>query len=285
MIIGRNLHAISLNRIVKFRNWEVEKTTEKVATGLRINRAKDDAAGLAVSEKMGSQIRGLRQAERNAEDGLSTVQTAESYLEATSEILQRIRTLAVQSSNGTYSDADRGLIQQEVVNLIDEVDRIASQAQFNTMNLFDGRFSRLSSEGGMVFHLGPNKDHRETVYIEDMSSKGLDLRGAPGNLLVDLSTGDSANETIGIIDHALNRLTKQRADLGGNFTRLEQAARNLMSSHASIQSAASITRDADVAEEMVANTRDRIILESGQAQLAQSLQSPAGLMKLLRSNP
>jgi len=281
MIINRNLHALRLTRIVKQKNWDVQRSTEKVASGLRINQAKDDAAGLAVSEKMNSQIRGLRQAERNTEDGLSTVQTAEAYLEKTSEILQRIRVLAIQSSSGTYTNNDRSLIQEEVKNLIDEVDRIASQAQYNSMHLFNGSLGRFSQKGGLVFHVGANKDQRETVYIEDMTSQGLKLSGVGGNVLVNLTTRDKSNQGIGIIDQALKILTKQRSDLGSNYLRFEKTARSLMDTHANIQGASSITRDADVAKQMVANTKDQIILQHGQAQLAKTMTRPGMVMRLL----
>ena len=146
MIINHNMSAINANKVLKFKHWDVNKSMETLSSGMRINKAGDDASGLAVSEKMRTQIQGLRQAERNTEDGMSFVQTTEGYLNQTSEILQRIRVLAVQSSNGIYTDQDRQLIQVEVSALVDEVDRIASQAEFNKFKLLLGDFSKTSSK-------------------------------------------------------------------------------------------------------------------------------------------
>ena len=171
MIINHNMSAINANKVLKFKHWDVNKSTEKLSSGMRINRAGDDASGLAVSEKMRTQIQGLRQAERNTEDGMSFIQTAEGYLDQTSSILQRIRVLAVQSSNGIYSQEDRQLIQVEVSALIDEVDRIASQAEFNKFKLLLGDFSRTNPRASMWFHMGANMHQRERVYIGTMTSQ------------------------------------------------------------------------------------------------------------------
>src|SRR5690554_4444900 len=157
MIINHNMSAINANRVLKFNVWDVDRSMEKLSSGMRINRAGDDASGLAVSEKMRAQIQGLRQAERNAEDGMSMIQTTEGYLAEVADILQRIRVLAVQSSNGIYTAMDRQMIQVEVSQLIDEVDRIASQAEFNKMNLLKGDFARGSRVSSMWFHIGPNQ--------------------------------------------------------------------------------------------------------------------------------
>ncbi|MCG8571007.1 MAG: flagellin, partial [Spirochaetes bacterium] len=169
MIINHNLSAIYSHRQVKTNDFHLTKNLEKVGSGFRINRAGDDASGLAVSEKMRSQIRGLLRAEKNAEDGISLIQTAEGYLQETQDIVQRIRELAVQASNGVYSSEDRMYIQVEVSQLIDEVDRIASHAQFNSMNLLTGRFAKQGAlntvTSSMWFHIGANMDQRERVYI------------------------------------------------------------------------------------------------------------------------
>lgn len=283
MVIYRNLHAISLGRIQKFRNWDIKKNTEKVASGLRINTAGNDAAGLAVTEKMRGQIRGLRQAERNAEDGISMVQTAEGYLEETSDILQRIRTLAVQSANGTYTDEDRELIQSEVSQLIDEVDRVASQARFNKKSLLRGAFARTGRNPVMTLHVGPNKDQKEAVYIEDMSAAGLDIKTRSGVITVNLRDMDNANRAIGQIDSAIYKLNKQRADLGSYYTRLEEAAMGLLNTNANVQMASSLFRDADVAEEMVKLTKDQILASHGNSVLIQTMHSPGMVMRILKS--
>ena len=156
MIINHNMSAVNANRALKFTHWEVNKSMEKLSSGERINKAGDDASGLAVSEKMRTQIQGLRQAERNTEDGMSFVQTAEGYLNQSAQIIQRIRVLSVQASNGVYSPEDRQLIQVEVSALVDEVDRIASQAEFNRFKVLTGEFSRVNSKASMWFHLGAN---------------------------------------------------------------------------------------------------------------------------------
>ncbi|HOF13016.1 MAG TPA: flagellin, partial [Spirochaetota bacterium] len=165
MIINHNLSAINSNKVLKFKHWDVNRSMEQLSSGMRINRAGDDASGLAVSEKMRTQIQGLRQAERNTEDGMSFVQTAEGYLNQTATILQRIRVLAVQSSNGIYTLEDRQLIQVEVSALVDEIDRIASQAEFNKFKLLLGDFSRTNPKASMWFHMGANMHQRERVYI------------------------------------------------------------------------------------------------------------------------
>ena len=176
MIINHNLSAINSHRTLKFQHWDVDKNMEKLSSGMRINRAGDDASGLAVSEKMRAQISGLRQAERNAEDGMSMIQTAEGYLAEVADVLQRIRVLSIQSSNGIYTAQDRQMIQVEVSALVDEVDRIASQAQFNTMNLFLGEFARNSRQSSMWFHTGPNQHHREIRASRHAEASSTDAR-------------------------------------------------------------------------------------------------------------
>ena len=228
MIINHNMSAINANRVLKFKHWDVNRSTEKLSSGMRINKSGDDASGLAVSEKMRTQIQGLRQAERNAEDGMSFVQTTEGYLDQTSQILQRIRVLAVQSSNGIYTNEDRQLIQVEVSALIDEVDRIASQAEFNKFKLLLGDYSRTNPKASMWFHIGANMHQRERVYIGTMTAEGLSLKEKTGEFLANLSTADKANRTIGVVDEALQKIAKQRADLGAYYNRLEFAYKSLM---------------------------------------------------------
>jgi flagellin len=281
MIINHNLSAINSHRVLKFQQLNVDKNMEKLSSGLRINRAGDDASGLAVSEKMRAQINGLRQAERNAEDGMSLIQTAEGYLQEITDILQRIRVLAVQSSNGIYTAEDRQMIQVEVSQLIDEVDRIASQAEFNKMNLFQGDFARGSRISSMWFHIGPNQHQRERVYIQTMTSRALNLKRYDGSLLT-LSTAEFANDAIGVLDAALYRVNKQRADLGAYYNRLEHAAKGLMIAYENTQASESRIRDVDMAEESVSFTKNQILVQSGTAMLAQANVRPQSVLQLLR---
>ncbi len=281
MIINHNISAINSHRVLKFQQLVVDKNMEKLSSGLRINRAGDDASGLAVSEKMRAQINGLRQAERNAEDGMSFIQTAEGYLQELAEIIQRIRVLAVQSSNGIYTAEDRQMIQVEVSQLIDEVDRIASQAEFNKMNLFQGDFARGSRIASMWFHIGPNQHQRERVYIQTMTSRALNLKRFDGSLLT-LSTAEFANDAIGVLDEALYRINKQRADLGAYYNRLEHAAKGLMVAYENTQASESRIRDVDMAEESVSFTKNQILVQSGTAMLAQANVRPQSVLQLLR---
>lgn len=281
MIINHNMSAINAHKVLKFKHWDTDKSMEKLASGMRINRAGDDASGLAVSEKMRTQIQGLRQAERNTEDGMSLVQTTEGYLDQTASILQRIRVLAVQSSNGIYSDLDRQLIQVEVSALIDEVDRIASQAEFNKFKLLLGNFSRTNPKASMWFHMGANMHQRERVYIGTMTSRGLNLKEPTGKFLANLSTADNANRTIGIIDDALHKVAKQRADLGAYYNRMEFAAKGLMNAYENIQASESRIRDADMAEVLVDLTKDQILVQSGTAMLAQANMKSRTVLQLL----
>ncbi|MBN2040989.1 MAG: flagellin [Spirochaetes bacterium] len=281
MIINNNMSAINANRALKFKHWDVNSSMEKLASGLRINRAGDDASGLAVSEKMRTQIQGLRQAERNTEDGMSFVQTTEGYLHQTSSILQRIRVLGVQSSNGIYSQEDRQLIQVEVSALVDEVDRIASQAEFNRFKLLLGEYSRINPKASMWFHMGANMHQRERVYIGTMTSEGLNLTDRTGRLLTNVSTADNSNRTIGLIDDALHKIAKQRADLGAYYNRLDFAAKGLMTAYENIQASESRIRDADMAETMVNFTKDQILVQSGTAMLAQANMKTRTVLQLL----
>jgi len=220
------MSSINANRVLHFKNVNVDKNMEKLASGMRINRAGDDASNLAVSEKMRSQIRGLNQAQKNIENGVSFIQTSEGYLDETTSIIHRLRELAVQSANGIYSQEDRGQIQVEVAQLVDEVNRIASHAQFNGMNMLTGRFAQNSvvAEGNqMYFHVGANMDQRELMYIGTMTAGALGLEDLGTKAAMTMSTADQANSAIGKLDVALRRINKQRADLGGYQNRFEIA--------------------------------------------------------------
>lgn len=281
MIINNNMGAINANRTLKFTHWEVDKSMQKLSSGLRINKAGDDASGLAVSEKMRTQIQGLRQAERNAEDGMSFVQTAEGYLNQSAQIIQRIRVLSVQAANGIYSNEDRQLIQVEVSALVDEVDRIASQAEFNRFKVLTGEFSKVNPKASMWFHMGANANQRERIYIGTMTAQSFRLRDGTGKVVVSLSSPGGANNTIGLMDNALQRLSKQRADLGAYYNRLEMTAKGLMSAYENTQAAESRIRDADMAEEMVNFTRSTILVHTGTAMLAQANLQPQSILRLL----
>ena len=281
MIINHNMSAINTNRVLKFQHWNIDKNMEGLSSGMRINKAGDDASGLAVSEKMRTQILGLRQAERNTEDGMSLVQTTEGYLEEITNIIQRMRVLAVQSSNGIYSDDDRQLIQVEISQLVDEVDRISSQAQFNKMNLLQGDFGRVSTTASMWIHMGPNMHQRERIFIQTMTARALNLKDVTGNPIT-LSTAGEANRNIGVFDAALHQIAKQRADLGAYYNRMDHAAKGLMTAYENIQSSESRIRDADMAEYMVDFTKNQILVQSGTAMLAQANAKSQGVLQLLR---
>ena len=274
MIINHNMSAIFANRELKVNNWALDKNMEKLSSGSRIPRAGNDASGLAVSEKLRSQIRGLRQASTNAANGISFIQTTEGYLQETQDIMQRIRELSVQASNGIYTDEDRMQIQVEVSQLVDEVDRIASHAQFNGMNMLTGRFARISGENvvtaSMWLHIGANMDQRERVYIGTMTSESLGLRNTGSKKFVSISTPDGANRTIGIVDAGLKMVSKQRADLGAYQNRLEHAVKGLDVGAENLQASESRIRDADMAEEMVEYTKNAILVQAATAMLAQA---------------
>ncbi len=290
MIINHNLSAMFAQRTLKFSNRAVDGNMEALSSGMRINRAGDDASGLAVSEKMRSQIRGLQRAEQNAQDGISFIQTTEGYLQESQDILQRMRELAVQSSNGIYSSEDRMQIQVEISQLVDEINRIASHAQFNGMNMLTGRFAQDTGENAvtasMWFHIGANMDQRERVYIGTMTAQGLGVQGASGvpetATFISMETPDQANIAIGVIDEALKKVSKQRADLGAYQNRLEYATEGLSVGAENLQASESRIRDTDMAEEMVDFTRNQILVQSGTAMLAQANQKTQSVLQLFQ---
>jgi flagellin len=281
MIINHNISAVNANKTLKFTQWSVNKSMEKLSSGERINRAGDDASGLAVSEKMRTQIQGLRQAERNTEDGMSFVQTAEGYLAQTAQIIQRIRVLAVQAANGIYTNADRQLIQVEVSALVDEVDRIASQAEVNRFKILTGEFSKINPKSSMWFHMGPNANQRVRVFIGTMTAQAFRMKDATGKLAITLTSPGGANATIGVMDAALQKLSKQRADLGAYYNRLEHTAKGLMTAYENVQASESRIRDTDMAEEMVDFTKNTVLVQSGTAMLAQANLQPQSVLRLL----
>jgi flagellin len=283
MIINHNLSAIFANRVLKFKNLAVDKDIEKLASGERINRGGDDASGLAVSEKMRSQIRGLKQASRNIENAISFIQTTEGYLQEDQDILHRIRELSIQASNGIYTPEDRMQIQVEISQLVDEIDRVASHAQFNGYNMLTGSFADPAAGGtptaSMWFHVGANMDQRERAFIGTMTTERFNLRA--GGVAISLSTPDQANSAIGIVDEALTAVSRQRADLGAYQNRFELAVKGVLVGAENLQAAESVIRDTDMATQMVEFVKDTILVQAGTAMLAQANLKPQSVLQLL----
>ena len=272
------------NRTLGVNNAQLMGSIEKLSSGEKINRAGDDASGLAVSEKMRSQIRGLNQANRNVQNGISFIQATEGYLQETTDILQRVRELSVQSANGIYSDEDRMQIQVEVSQLVAEVDRIASQAQFNGMNILTGRFAQNSVTNQiMQFQVGANMDQNVTAFIGTMTAQALGLRGAQGTEeQLSIATPDGANMAIGTIDAALKSVSRQRADLGAYQNRFELASNGIAVAAENMQNAESRIRDTDMASEMVEYTKNSILSQAGTAMLAQANSQSQNVLALLQ---
>ena len=282
MIINHNMSSLYADRVLNISNDSIMKNMEKLSSGERINRAGDDASGLAVSEKMRSQIRGLNQASKNIQNGVSFIQTTEGYLQETTDILQRVRELAVQSANGIYSDEDRMQIQVEVSQLVAEVDRIASQAQFNGMNMLTGRFAQ-EGDSVMQFQIGANVDQNTRVFIGTMTATALGLKGAQGgDEQISIASPDEANITLAAIDEALKNVTKQRADLGAYQNRFEMAAKGINIAAENTQASESRIRDTDMASEMVEFTKNQILTQAGTAMLAQANSQSQSVLGLLQ---
>jgi len=285
MIINHNMSAMYAQRHTGIVETGIAKDIEKLSSGMRINRAGDDASGLAVSEKMRSQIRGLNQAGQNIQNGVSFIQATEGYLAETTDIMQRMRELAVQAANGIYSSEDRMQIQVEVSQLVDEVDRIASHAQFNGMNLLTGRFAKDSATEVMQLHVGANMDQNEKIYVGTMTAMALGItggmQGGEGDM-ISLSSMDGANMAIGTIDNALKQINKQRADLGAYQNRFELAYNGVAIAAENLQAAESRIRDADMAKQVVEYTKNQILMQSGTAMLAQANTQPQSVVRLLQ---
>jgi len=284
MVINHNMSAAYANRSLKVKEVDFNKNLEKLSSGLRINKAGDDASGLAVSEKMRSQIRGLNQASRNISNGISFIQATEGYLQESQDILNRMRELAVQSANGIYSPEDRMQIQVEVSQLVDEVNRIASHAQFNGMNMLMGAFARPSGTANptasMWLQVGANMDQRKRVYIGTMTAAALKLEDAQKNPQ-SIAAPDQANQMIGLLDDALKTVSKQRADLGAYQNRFEMAVKGVDIAAENIQSAESLIRDTDMAAEMVEYAKNNFLIQAGTAMLAQANTKSQSVLRLL----
>lgn len=295
MIINHNVTALNTHNKLAAATGAQSKSMEKLASGLRINKAGDDAAGLAISEKMRAQVRGLDQAGRNAQDGISLIQTAEGALNETHDILQRMRELAVQSSNDTNTTTDRGEIQKEFDQLVDEVDRIAGTTEFNTQNLLGAKNASgfTGSAQSFTFKIGANAGQDITLAISSMDSarlgstngttvtsiKSLQTNGTTAGAL---ETRSSADTAITVINDAIEKVSSERSKLGANQNRLEHTINNLKTSSENLTAAESRVRDVDMAKEMMNQTKNSILAQAAQAMLAQANQQPQGVLQLLR---
>ena len=269
MIVQHNMSAMNSNRMLGVTAGSVSKSTEKLSSGYKINRAADDAAGLSISEKMRRQIRGLTQASANAQDGISCVQTAEGALAEVEEMLQRMNELAVKAENGTLAAEDRSMIDDEIQQLISEIDRVADTTTFNEMNLLDGTFT---SKGLQV---GAESGQHITLNIDEMSADGLSITGMKAD------TVSNAQTLNGAVKAAIKAVSAQRSELGAVQNRLEHTIKNLDNVVENTTAAEASIRDTDMAEEMVKYSNQNILQQAGQAMLAQANQSNQGVLSLL----
>jgi flagellin len=296
---------MNAHRNLGINNFEADRTMEKLSSGLRVNRGADDAAGLAVSEKMRSQIRGLTVASRNAQDGISFIQTAEGFLQETTSALQRIRELSVQAANGIYTDKDREQIQTEVTQLVQEVQRVADQSEFNKKTLFLGDWAgpeqqldgtsgapaataaaaaqaEAGQDGpGVRIHVGANMDQYVRVFVGNMTTDGIGLTNRADGAKVGVTSVEDANRTITVVDEALHTVNRQRTDLGAMQNRLETAMRGIDVATENLQSAESRIRDTDMAKEMIDFVKDNILTQSSVSMLAQANLRPQMILRIL----
>ena len=273
MRINHNISALNTYRQLSINQTLGNKSLEKLSSGLRINRAGDDAAGLAISEKMRGQIRGLDMASKNAQDAISLIQTAEGALNETHSILQRMRELAVQSANDTNNNNDREELQKEVEQLIQEIDRIAKDTEFNTKKLLDGSLS--GSDKALVFHIGANEGQNIELEINAMTASGLGVSG------VDISSQSGADKAITTIQSAIDKVSSERAKLGAYQNRLEHTINNLGTASENLSAAESRIRDVDMAKEMMEFTKMNILQQAATAMLAQANMQPQMVLQLL----
>ena len=283
MRINHNIMAMNANRQLAINNTGTSKSLEKLSSGYRINRAGDDAAGLSISEKMRAQIRGLNMASKNAQDGISLIQTAEGALDEVHSILQRMRELAVQSANDTnMTTVDRQAMQTEINQLLEEISGISTRTQFNTQTLLDGTFK------DKVFHIGANSGQNMKITIDAMTTKGLGIsglkvEGLSGKIITGgILTQSGADKAITTINDAINQVSTQRSNLGAIQNRLEHTVKNLDNSAENLQAAESRIRDVDMAKEMMEFTKQTILQQAATAMLAQSNQVPQTVLQLLR---
>ena len=275
MVVQHNLQAANTNRQLGITTSAQAKSTEKLSSGYKINRAADDAAGLSISEKMRSQIRGLNKASSNAQDGVSLVQTAEGALNETHSILQRMNELATQAANGTNTTVDRSAIKAELDQLTSEIDRIQSTTQFNTMNLLDGTFS--GTKNKMKLQVGALSGQSIDFSIANMCATKIGLKAA-----LSVSTFAKAGSYMKSVQDAIEVVSKQRSAMGAIQNRLEHTIANLDTTSENTQSAESRIRDTDMASEMVTYSKNNILAQAGQSMLAQANQSTQGVLSLLQ---
>ena len=281
MVINFNQAAAFSSRMENVNTSNVLKTSKELSSGMRINSAADDASGLSVSERMRSQIRGLNQASRNVMNGTSMLQTAEGFMQSTTDILQRIRELAVQSANGIYSDEDRSMLQTEVEQLVSEVDRISQIAEFNGMTLLSGRFA----EDGIKLQVGANADQNFTVKLADMSAAALGLKGTGQDgteQSISLADPDSANMALATIDEALKTVNKNRADIGASMNRMEMTKKGIDVASENISASESRIRDADMAKSITEHVRNQILQQSSISLLSQANTNNQNVLALLK---
>ena len=281
MRIVNNISAMNTNRVLGNTDSSMGKTLEKLSSGLRINRAADDAAGLAISEKMRSQIGGMKQAIRNAQDGISFIQTAEGALNETHSLLRRMRDLAVQASNGIYTDEDKQKLQEEFTQLYEEIDRIATTTEFNTQTLLSGQFA---SGSDISFQIGANADQTITASIEDMRASGLGLAATLKTAATGIGSGSTNSGIAAVIsgiDGAINTVSAERSKLGAIQNRLEHTIANLGVTTENLAASESRIRDVDMAEEMTEFTKSQILMQSATAMLAQANMKPQAVLQLL----
>ena len=278
MIINHNSSAVNSYGNLTNMNSRVNRSLEKLSSGLRINRAGDDAAGLAISEKMRGQIRGLNQATRNAQDGISLIQTAEGALNETHSILQRMRELAVQAGNDTNTTSDRSEIQEEMNQLRQEIDRIAENTEFNTRTLMTGAFSGT----GIRFHVGANSGQFVSLQMESMRATALGISGAQASLAISITSATAANSAISTLDTAIETVSSQRAKFGAIQNRLEHTINNLRTSSENLQASESRIRDVDMAQEMMEYSKNQILSQSGVAMLGQANLKPQSMLQLIQ---
>ena len=276
MRINNNMMAMNSHRQLGINNNAGSKSMEKLSSGFRINRAGDDAAGLSISEKMRAQVRGLNQASRNAQDGISLIQTAEGALNETQAILQRMRELAVQAANDTNVTKDRTAISEELNTLTAEIDRIASSTTFNQKKLLDG--SLATSANAVNFQIGADCGVSMSLEIASMSSGALAVASISGSV----ATFTTATAAISTINDAIEKVSTERSKLGAAQNRLEHTIKNLDNASENIQASESRIRDVDMAKEMMEFTKNNILQQAAQAMLAQANQAPQGVLQLLR---
>ncbi|WP_079710767.1 flagellin Hag [Paraliobacillus ryukyuensis] len=287
MRINHNIAALNTHRQLTGNNSAVQGSLEKLSSGLRINKAGDDAAGLAISEKMRGQIRGLEMASKNSQDGISLIQTAEGALTETHAILQRMRELTVQAGNeGTQESEDLQAIQDEINELTKEIDGISDRTAFNGKTLLDGTYAA-SGSGSLTFQIGANQGEQLTINIEDMSAEALTVGNASGGSAINVTSfaGDSGaafDTALGLVDDAIASVSAERSKLGATQNRLEHTINNLGASQENLTAAESRIRDVDMAKEMMAFTKNNILTQASQSMLAQANQQPQGVLQLLQ---